>query len=155
MRHLNDTAHDESVRLGQERGPFPNVATSTWPRRGVPTIRNASVTTVAPTGTLSIIAGCSSGIEPLFALSYTRNILEGEQLIEVNPYFEDVSKNEGFYSADLMRDLAKGVKLSDKNGAISDWVKRVFVTAHDLEPEWHVKIQAAFQRYTDNAVSRP
>ena len=154
MRFISAEALKASTDLARQRGVFPAFEGSTYDVPGGMRVRNAARTTIAPTGSLSIIAGCSSGIEPLFALSYTRNILEGEQLIEVNPYFEDVSKNEGFYSADLIRDLAKGVKLSDKNGAISDWVKRVFVTAHDLEPEWHVKIQAAFQRYTDNAVSK-
>ncbi len=154
MRFINEEATKASVDLAKHRGLFPAFEGSIYDSPGRPLVRNAARTTIAPTGTVSIIAGCSSGIEPLFALSYTRNILEGAQLIEVNPYFENVSKNGGFYSADLMRDLAKGVKLSDKNGPIPDWVKKVFTTAHDISPEWHVKIQSAFQKHTDNAVSK-
>jgi ribonucleoside-diphosphate reductase alpha chain len=116
-------------------------------------MRNASCTTIAPTGTLSIIAGCSSGIEPLFALSYTRNILDGAQLIEGNPYFEKVARDGGFYSEELMKRLASGTRLHDIDG-IPDDVKRVFTTAHQITPEWHVRIQAAFQQSTDNAVSK-
>ncbi len=116
-------------------------------------MRNATRTTIAPTGTLSIIAGCSSGIEPLFALSYTRNILDGARLVEVNPYFEEVAKTEGFYSEELMQQLASGAKLHDTEG-IPDRIKRLFVTAHEISPEWHVRMQAAFQKSTHNAVSK-
>jgi ribonucleoside-diphosphate reductase alpha chain len=116
-------------------------------------VRNASRTTIAPTGTLSIITGCSSGIEPLFALSYVRHILEGEEFIEVNPYFEKSARDGGFYSPELMKRLAQGAKLHDLE-EIPEPVKRLYVTAHDITPEWHVKMQSAFQRYTDNAVSK-
>jgi ribonucleoside-diphosphate reductase alpha chain len=116
-------------------------------------VRNATRTTIAPTGTLSIIAGCSSGIEPLFALSYTRNILDGANLVEVNPYFEEVARRGGFYSEELMRQLATGAKLHEIEG-IPDDVKRLFVTAHEITPEWHVRMQAAFQKSTHNAVSK-
>ncbi|MEJ2047996.1 MAG: ribonucleotide-diphosphate reductase subunit alpha, partial [Dehalococcoidia bacterium] len=116
-------------------------------------VRNASCTTIAPTGTLSIIAGCSSGIEPLFALSYKRHILDGDEFIEVNPYVEEVAKREGFYSEELMRKLAEGVSLQDIE-EVPEPIKRVFVTAHEITPEWHVKMQAAFQRHTHNAVSK-
>jgi len=116
-------------------------------------MRNASCTTIAPTGTLSIIAGCSSGIEPLFALSYTRNILDGAQLVEVHPYFEEVARREGFYSEELMKRLAEGAKLHDMDG-VPDEIRRLFVTAHEIQPEWHVRMQAAFQKSTDNAVSK-
>jgi ribonucleoside-diphosphate reductase alpha chain len=116
-------------------------------------VRNACCTTIAPTGTLSIIAGCSSGIEPLFALSYTRNILDGARFVEVNPYFEEIVKREGFYSEELMQKLAAGVRLGDID-KVSDRIKRLFVTAHEISPEWHVRMQAAFQRSTDNAVSK-
>jgi len=116
-------------------------------------VRNATRTTIAPTGTLSIIAGCSSGIEPLFALSYTRNILDSDQLIEVNPYFEQVARSEGFYSEELMRQLAAGAKLQDTDG-VPDDIKLLFVTAHEITPEGHVKMQAAFQKSTHNAVSK-
>jgi ribonucleoside-diphosphate reductase alpha chain len=118
-----------------------------------PRFRNASRTTIAPTGSLSIIANCSSGIEPLFALSYMRHILEGEEFIEVNPYFEEAAKKRGFYSPDLMKQLAEGKRLKDIQ-EVPEEIKRLFVTAHDISPEWHVKMQAVFQRFTDSAVSK-
>jgi len=153
MRFISEEALKESVKLGVERGVFPAFEGSIYDTGNGIRPRNASRTTIAPTGTLSIIANCSSGIEPLFALTYTRHILDGAELIEVNPYFEEVAKKEGFYSQELMEGLAKGKKLKDFEG-IPQWVKEVFVTAHDITPEWHVKIQAAFQKYTDSAVSK-
>jgi ribonucleoside-diphosphate reductase alpha chain len=153
MRFVSEEATTESARLGEERGLFPAFKGSIYDTDNGLRPRNASRTTIAPTGTLSIIAGCSSGIEPLFALSYTRHILDGEQLIEVNPYFEKVAEEEGFYSPELMEQLAKGEKLRDIEN-IPDWVKDVFVTAHDITPEWHVRMQAAFQKSTDSAVSK-
>jgi ribonucleoside-diphosphate reductase alpha chain len=116
-------------------------------------VRNATRTTIAPTGTLSIIAGCSGGIEPLFALVYTRNILDGTKMIEANPCFEDTAKKGGFYSDELMKQLAGGAHLGDIPGVPTE-IKKVFVTAHEISPEWHVEMQAAFQKYTDNAVSK-
>lgn len=153
MRYISEEATKESVKLGIERGVFPAFKGSVYDTGNGIRPRNASRTTIAPTGTLSIIANCSSGIEPLFALSYTRHILDGAELIEVNPYFEEVAKRESFYSQELMEGLAKGKRLKDFKG-IPDWVKEVFVTAHDITPEWHVKMQAAFQKYTDSAVSK-
>ncbi len=153
MRFISEEATKESVRLGEERGLFPAFKDSIYDTNNGLRPRNASRTTIAPTGTLSIIAGCSSGIEPLFALSYTRHILDGQQLIEVNPYFEETARKEGFYSAELMEQLAEGKKLQDVEN-IPDWVKDVFVTAHDITPEWHVRMQAAFQKSTDSAVSK-
>lgn len=153
MRYISEEATKESVKLGIERGVFPAFKGSVYDTGNGIRPRNASRTTIAPTGTLSIIANCSSGIEPLFALSYTRHILDGAELIEVNPYFEEIAKRENFYSQELMEGLAKGKRLKDFKG-IPDWVKEVFVTAHDITPEWHVKMQAAFQKYTDSAVSK-
>jgi len=153
MRYISEEATKESVKLGIERGVFPAFKGSVYDTGNGIRPRNASRTTIAPTGTLSIIANCSSGIEPLFALSYTRHILDGAELIEVNPHFEAIAKKEGFYSQELMEGLAKGKRLKDFEG-IPDWVKEVFVTAHDITPEWHVKMQAAFQKYTDSAVSK-
>lgn len=153
MRFISDEATRESVKLAKERGVFPAFEQSIYNVPDSPRVRNASRTTIAPTGTLSIIAGCSSGIEPLFALSYKRHILEGEELIEVNPYFEKIAREEGFYSDSLMKQLAEGVKLPEIE-KIPDWVKRVFITSHDIPPEWHVRIQAAFQKHTDSAVSK-
>lgn len=153
MKFISDKATEASVELAKERGVFPAFEGSTYDKHSGPRVRNATRTTIAPTGTLSIIAGCSSGIEPLFALSYTRTILEGTQLTEVNPLLEEVAKREGFYSKELMQEVAQKGKLSDIEG-ITKKMKRLFVTAHDITPEWHVRMQAAFQRHTDNAVSK-
>lgn len=153
MHFINEEAGKASVELAKERGGFPAFKGSIYDVAGGLKLRNASCTTIAPTGTLSIIAGCSSGIEPLFALSYTRHILDGAQLLEVNPYFEEVAKSEGFYSEELMQRLADGAKLHDMD-EVPEGVKRLFVTAHEIQPEWHVKMQAAFQKSTHNAVSK-
>jgi len=149
MGFIKEKSHATSQKLAQERGVFPNFKGSIF---GKP-IRNATTTTVAPTGTISIIAGCSSGIEPLFAVSYVRNVLEGTKLIEVNPYFEAIAKESGFYSEELMMKIAKTGTLAGID-EIPDDVKRVFVTAFDIAPEWHVRMQAAFQKHCDNAVSK-
>jgi ribonucleoside-diphosphate reductase alpha chain len=154
MRFVSDQANIESEKLGEERGLFPSFAGSIYDKKDSKLKpRNASRTTIAPTGTLSIIAGCSSGIEPLFALSYERHILDGAELLEVNPYFEAAAKQENIYSTELMKQLADGKRLKDMKN-IPDWVKEVFVTSHDISPEWHVKMQVAFQNYTDSAVSK-
>jgi ribonucleoside-diphosphate reductase alpha chain len=153
MRFISDEATAESVSLAGMRGLFPAFKGSTYDTENGPKVRNANRTTIAPTGTLSIIAGCSSGIEPIFALSYFRHILDGAKLIEINPYFEETAKREKFYSPDIMTKLAEGQKLQKMNEA-PGWVKDVFVTSHDITPECHVKIQAAFQKYTDSAVSK-
>jgi len=153
MEIILKQATDASVELAEERGVFPAFEGSIYDVLDGPRVRNASRTTIAPTGTLSIIANCSSGIEPLFALSYIRTILEGEQMVEVNPYFEEVARKEGFYTEELMRVLSTRGSVRGMEG-VPDWVQRVFVTAHDITPEWHVKMQAAFQKYTNNAVSK-
>ena len=153
MHFIHEEAGKASVELANTRGVFPAFEGSIYDVPGGLRVRNASCTTIAPTGTLSIIAGCSSGIEPLFALSYTRNILDGAQLVEVNPYFEEVAKNEGFYAEELMQQLATGAKLHDIE-EVPDRIKRLFVTAHEISPEWHVRMQAAFQKSTHNAVSK-
>ncbi|MFQ6122367.1 MAG: vitamin B12-dependent ribonucleotide reductase [Dehalococcoidales bacterium] len=153
MQFIDEEALKASVELGKERGIFPAFKGSSYDVPGGPRVRNASRTTIAPTGTLSMIAGCSSGIEPLFAVSYTKNILDGAQLVEANPYFEEVARNGGFYSEELMQKLASGTHLSDIEG-VSEEIKRLFVTAHEISPEWHVRMQAAFQKSTNNAVSK-
>jgi ribonucleoside-diphosphate reductase alpha chain len=142
-----------SAELAIERGVFPAFKGSKYDVPNGIRVRNATRTTIAPTGTLSIIAGCSGGIEPLFALVYTRNILDGTKMIEANPCFEDIARKGGFYSEELMKQLAEGAHLSDIPGVPTE-VKKVFVTAHEISPEWHVEMQAAFQKYTDNAVSK-
>jgi len=153
MRFINEEALKTSIELAAERDAFPTFKGSVYDTPGAPKVRNASRTTIAPTGTLSIIAGCSSGIEPLFALSFTRNILDGANMVEVNQYFEMAARDGGFYNEELMRQLATGTKLHEVDG-IPDDVKQVFVTAHEIAPEWHVRMQAAFQKHTDNAVSK-
>ncbi len=153
MRFINEKATKASVTLAEERGVFPAFDGSVYDVPGGLRVRNATRTTIAPTGTLSIIAGCSSGIEPLFALSYVRHILDGDGLVEVNPYFEDVARREGFYSEELMNELAKRGTTKDME-IIPEDIKRLFVTAHDISPEWHIKMQAAFQSSTHNAVSK-
>ncbi len=150
---ISAEADKASIELGQERGVFPAFGGSIYDMPDGPHFRNASRTTIAPTGSLSIIANCSSGIEPLFALSYVRHILEGEEFVEVNPYFEEAAKKGGFYSPDLMKQLAEGKRLKDIE-EVPEEIKRLFITAHDIFPEWHVKMQAAFQKFTDSAVSK-
>ena len=152
-RFISTEADKASIQLAEERGTFPAFEGSIYDVPGGPRFRNASRTTIAPTGSLSIIANCSSGIEPLFALSYVRHILDGEELVEVNPYFEEVARKQGFYSPDLMKQLAEGKKLKDMEG-VPEETKRLFVTAHDISPEWHVNMQAAFQKFTNSAVSK-
>lgn len=153
MADISREATDASKELAQEREVFPAFKGSVYDVPDGFGVRNATRTTIAPTGTLSIIAGCSSGIEPLFALSYIRNILDGAQLVEVNPYFEEVAKREGFYSEELIHQLAAGAQLHTLEG-IPDNIKRLFVTAHEISPEIHIKMQAAFQKSTHNAVSK-
>jgi ribonucleoside-diphosphate reductase alpha chain len=153
MKFISDKATETSAELAAARGVFPAFEGSIHDKPNGSRVRNATRTTIAPTGTLSIIAGCSSGIEPLFALSYTRTILEGTQLTEVNPLFEEFARREGFYSEELMKEVGEKGRLRDVKG-VPEKVKKLFVTAHDITPEWHVKMQAAFQKYTDNAVSK-
>jgi len=152
MKFLETEAHKESVELGARRGSFPNFDGSIWKDK-YGSMRNSTVTTIAPTGTISIIAGCSSGIEPLFAISFIRNVLSGTRLFETNPLFETVAKERGFYSGQLLEKIAATGSLRNID-AVPEDVKRLFVTALDIKPEWHIRMQAAFQKYTDNAVSK-
>jgi len=149
---LEEESHRASSELAAERGNFPNYRGSVWERKGIP-MRNATTVTIAPTGTISIIAGTSSGIEPIFAISFVRNVIEGTRLMEVNPIFEQVARERGFYGNDLMMDIARSGTLHYVEGIPED-VKRVFVTAFDIAPEWHVRMQAVFQKHCDNAVSK-
>ncbi len=153
MRFINDEAMQASIELAEARGVFPGYEGSIYDVEGGPRLRNATRTTIAPTGTLSMIANCSSGIEPLFALCYTKTVLDGTAFIECNGYFEKAARDGGFYSEELMKKLAEGAHLADMKD-VPDEVRRVFVTAHEITPEAHVKMQAAFQRSTDNAVSK-
>jgi len=153
MHAISEEANKASVELAEERGVFPSFEGSVYDVPNGPRLRNASRTTIAPTGSLSIIANCSSGIEPIFALSYTRHILENEEFTEVNPYFEEAVKRENKYSPELMKELAEGEKLKDIP-SMPEKIKLLFVCAHDISPEWHVRMQAAFQKFTDSAVSK-
>jgi len=152
MSFIQRKGREATRELAADRGGFPNFKGSIYDGNGEP-VRNATVTTIAPTGTISIISGCSSGLEPLFALAFTRNVMEGTELIEANPIFEEYARERGFDSPEIMKEVAKKGSLHDVEG-IPDDISRVFVTAHDISPEWHIKMQAAFQKYTDNAVSK-
>ena len=153
MGFIQKESQEASRALAEERTVFPNFEKSIFKSRENSRFRNATTTTIAPTGTLSIIAGCSSGIEPLFALSFVRKVMDNDELLETNPYFEKVARERGFYSPELMDEVARSGSIRHMEGIPQD-VKEVFVTAHDITPEWHVRMQAAFQKYTDNAVSK-
>jgi len=151
MKFITQAARAQSARLGEERGSFPLFEQSKLKNGSA--MRNATVTTIAPTGTISIIAGTSSGIEPLFALAFVRHVLEGARLLEVSPFFEKAAEARGIYTPELKRELARKGSAQDVAGLPQD-LKDLFVTALDIPPEQHVRIQAAFQKYTDNAVSK-
>ena len=156
MKFIQRKAREESVKLASERGSFPDFEDSIWVERGFKQLRNCCCTTIAPTGTISIIAGgCSSGIEPLFAVAYIRNVSDslGTNLFEVNPTFEEIAIQEGFYSDELVKKIARQTSIQHIE-EIPEEIRRLFVTAHDIPPLWHVKMQAAFQRYVDNAISK-
>ena len=152
MAFIEQEAHKKSKEIAEVRGSFLNFEKSIWSNK-YGAFRNATVTTVAPTGTISIIAGCSSGIEPLFAVSFMRNVLSGARLFETNVLFEEAAKERGFYSAKLFEEIARSGSVQKIEGIPED-VKRMFVTALDIKPEWHIKMQATFQKSTDNAVSK-
>ena len=156
MGRIQRETHRASSALAESRGPFPAWEGSIYNRQGPEgqgqPMRNSAPTTIAPTGTISIIAGASSGIEPLFALSYVRNVMDNTRLVEANPYFEAVAKQEGFYSQELMEQLVEKGSLETLD--VPQWVKDVFRTSHDINPEWHVRMQGAVQRHTDNSVSK-
>jgi ribonucleoside-diphosphate reductase alpha chain len=153
MGFIQKESHEASKCLAEKRGVFENFDKSIFANRKGCTYRNASTTTIAPTGTLSIIANCSSGVEPLFALSFVRNVMDNDKLLEVNQYFEKVAREKGFYSTELMDTIALegGIQHIEE---IPEDVRKVFVTAHDISPECHIRMQAAFQNHTDNAVSK-
>ena len=152
MSFITSEARKKSQELAEEKGVFPFYDQSTYKEAGIK-VRNATVTTIAPTGTLSLIAGTSSGIEPLFAISYIKYVMDGTELVEVNPIFKAACEEAGLYSEELMREIARKGSLHEIEG-IPQRMKDLFVTAHDISPEWHVRMQAAFQKYTDNAVSK-
>jgi ribonucleoside-diphosphate reductase alpha chain len=153
MDFIQTESKAASMVLAEERGPFPNLGKSVFPERKQGPYRNATTTTIAPTGTLSILAGCSSGIEPLFALSFARHVMDGDKLVEANPYFEVAVKAAECHSPKLMEEVAAKGSIAHIDYIPED-IRRTFVTAMDIEPTWHLKMQAAFQKYTDNAVSK-
>ncbi|MCA9416644.1 MAG: adenosylcobalamin-dependent ribonucleoside-diphosphate reductase [Candidatus Omnitrophica bacterium] len=153
MRFIQEESKKASADLAVERGPFANFEKSIWPGRGYPPLRKPTTTTIAPTGTISIIAGCSSGIEPLFGICYWRNVMDNDRLVEVHPIFKARALEEGFYSEPLMKRVASGTPLEEIE-EIPEEIAKIFVCTRDLSPEQHVRMQAAFQKHTDNAVSK-
>jgi ribonucleoside-diphosphate reductase alpha chain len=153
MSFISRVSRETSEALALERGTFPNFEKSSYAVAGASPLRNATTTTIAPTGSISIIAGCSSGIEPLFAVAYERRVLDDERLLEVHPEFLRIAREDGFLSDELVDRVAEYGSVGGLDG-VPDEVKRVFVSAHEIEPEWHIRMQAAFQQFTDNAVSK-
>jgi len=155
MSFILNAATKKSEELAKEKGAFPAYKNSIYHKKDHPIqLRNATLTTIAPTGTISIIAGpCSSGIEPLFALAYYRNVMDNDKLTEVEPLFEEIARKRGFYSRQLMEKIAEAGSIREFE-EIPEEIRRVFVVAHDISPEWHVRMQAAFQKYVHNAVSK-
>ena len=152
MHFISVEAREKSEELAKVKGVFPFYDKSIYCDAGIK-VRNATTTTIAPTGTLSMIAGVSSGIEPLFAVSYIKYVMDGTEFVEVNPYFKAASIDGNFYSEELMKEIAQKGSLHDVQ-SIPDSIKEIYVTSHDISPEWHIRMQAAFQKYTDNAVSK-
>ncbi len=153
MNFIQVESRSASKSLANERGPFPGYDQSSFAEKNLGPYRNATTTTIAPTGTLSILAGCSSGIEPLFALCFSRNVMDGETLLEVNPHFEQALKDAKSHSQNLMQEVAEKGTIQHLEH-LPEPLRKVFVTAMDIDPSWHLKSQAAFQRFTDNAVSK-
>ncbi len=153
MKVINLEAKEASVELARTRGVFKNWKGSIYDVPGGPKMRNSTVTTIAPTGTISMIADCSSGIEPIFAISFIKRVMDGQELVYINPYFEKIAKKRGFYSDELMRKVAEEGTIQDMKEIPAD-MKKLFVTAQDIAPVDHLKMQAAFQRHIDNAVSK-
>ncbi|HEC97255.1 MAG TPA: vitamin B12-dependent ribonucleotide reductase [Nitrospirae bacterium] len=151
MGFITSEGRKASEGLAEIRGVFPNYNKSIY--AGSVKVRNATITTIAPTGSLSIIAGCSSGVEPVFAVCFVRTVLEGTKLFEINPYFETVAREKGFFSREMMDRISETGSIHGI-AEIPEDVKEVFTTAHDITPEDHIRMQAAFQRYVDNAVSK-
>jgi len=153
MEFINREAHRASYGLAMERGVFPAFKGSIYDVPGGRPMRNASCTTIAPTGTISMIAGCSGGIEPLLALVYMRRVTGGHSLLDIDSQFVRVSRAKGFWSAGLIHKLAGGGRLDDIEG-VPPSVRRLFLTAPEIAAKWHVRMQASFQKHVDNAVSK-
>ena len=153
MGFVKREAWSASQELAKERGPFPNFEGSIFSQKEMKPLRNATVTTIAPTGTISLIAGCSSGIEPLFAIAYEKHVMDNEKLVEVHQDFVKIAQEEDFYSEELLERVAKNGGVSNLDEVPAE-VKKYFITSHLISPEWHIRMQSAFQKYTDNAVSK-
>jgi len=153
MSVISHEAREQSAALARERGSFPYFKGSLWEKRGLSHLRNASLLTIAPTGTISIIAGTTSGIEPLFALSFYREVMDGVKLLEVNPIFKHQLQEDGLYSESLIKSLAQSGSIQQREDIPAHY-KNIFQTAFDIPSLWHIKMQAAFQHHCDNAVSK-
>jgi len=153
MSFISEKSTDASVKLGEKRGSFPNFKESKWYDKGFLTMRNATTTTIAPTGTISILADVTSGIEPLFAVSFVRRVLDNTKLIDINPVFKKIAEEGGFLNGQILKRIALTGSIQNID-EIPDAVRKIFVTAYDIHPKWHVKMQASFQKYVDNAVSK-
>jgi len=153
MSFIQDESKKASQKLAEERGVFPNFKKSLWDKKGI-RLRNATTTTIAPTGSISMIADCSSGIEPLFSLVYYKEVLGGEKLLYTNSEFEKIARERGFYSEKLIKQIAENNGSCQEIPDVPDEVKKLFTTALDISYRDHIKMQAVFQRYTDNAVSK-
>ncbi|MEW5909504.1 MAG: TSCPD domain-containing protein, partial [Thermodesulfobacteriota bacterium] len=153
MAFISKESRSASAGLAQSRGNFPFYRGSIFDHPSTPHMRNATTTTIAPTGTISIIADVSSGIEPIFAVAHERHVLDGKTLYEVHPLFVEIARQEGFFDQRLAEEIVKSGSVQHID-AVPDKIKTLFKTSHDISPEWHVKLQATFQKYTDNAVSK-
>jgi len=153
MSFVQDESKEASKKLAEEKDEFPNFEGSIFDSPEGYKIRNATTTTIAPTGTLSIIADCSSGIEPIFAVSFVKNVMDNDKLLEVNKYFKSIAEEKGFYSKELMERIAEKGHIKDIEEVPEEY-KRIFITAHEVSPKWHVRSQSAFQKFVDNAVSK-
>lgn len=152
MKFVNDKGHEASQELASERGTFPNFSGSIFDKQGIE-MRNATITTIAPTGTISMIGDCSSGVEPLFAVVFVKNVMDNTPLLYIHPAFEKIAKREGFASDKIMKEIAEHGTVKGVEGVPQKW-QDIFASAHDISPEWHIRMQAAFQEFTDNAVSK-
>ena len=151
MKFVDDEIKIASEELAAKRGPFPNIRKSIY-KNSTP-IRNAARTTIAPTGTISMISDCSSGIEPMFSIAYVKKVMEGKELVYINQHFKNALRDAKIYSEELIQKVTNKASIQDVEEIPED-LRKVFVTAFDITPEWHVKMQAAFQKYTNNAVSK-
>ena len=153
MRFVNDKAHEASAELAGLRGPFPNFKSSIWQTRKAPEIRNASITSIAPTGTISIIADCSSGIEPVYSLVFLRQVLDDSKMLQIDPVFKRMAEKRGFYSKKLEKQIARTGSIQKIPGIPAN-IRRIFRGAYDIKPQWHIRMQAAFQQHCDAGISK-